>query len=433
MTEPAALALVAVLLLAIATAQYRSVAAWGDVERERGGRRWNEAAERAAGELNASLSDLYAAVVAASQRNGLADDAALAMLFDGWRARTAFGSFVEAVGEPPQAAGEIPFVATWTATADGLPSLRVSLPPGGTIAAARFTLAPRACERMREAIAKGRLAAALPDVELAITPADGPSGRGCVTSGYDAARPPEASAAVFRLGLRPPRTNAVGPAPESVAGVMSRGASLGLAPRWQLQLQRRGGSLAATIARSRQRTLWATAASELLLIAAVAVIALGGWRAHRRARAHLAMAAAVAHELRTPLAALKVLGQNQARGIVTGERQLAQYGQAVASEADRLHAFVERVLQFASGRAGTGPAALAPIDCERLAQAALDPLRDRVRQAGLDVRLRLPLPPPRVFGDEPSLVLALRNLLQNVLDHAEGARHVELTVAARVR
>src|ERR1041384_3427142 len=90
-TEPAALPVVAVLLLAIATAQYRSVAAWGDVERERGEQRWTQAAERMAGELNASLSELYAAVVAASQQNELGDAAALATLFEGWRARSAFG------------------------------------------------------------------------------------------------------------------------------------------------------------------------------------------------------------------------------------------------------------------------------------------------------------------------------------------------------
>ena len=86
-TEPAALAVMAVLLLAIATAQYRSVAAWADVERERGERRWNDAVERTAGELNAAFSDLYAELVAASQRNEF-DDAALANLFERWRANS---------------------------------------------------------------------------------------------------------------------------------------------------------------------------------------------------------------------------------------------------------------------------------------------------------------------------------------------------------
>src|ERR1051325_9253160 len=199
-TEPVALAVMAALLLAIAAAQYRGAAAWGDMERERSERRWSDAVERAAGELNASVSDLYGAVVAAAQRRELSDDTELANLFSRWRARSTFGSFVEAVnGEALDATREMPFVASWVAT-DGLPSLRVSL-PAGAVAAARFTLTSRACDRMREIIATGRVGVALPDVELAIAPGAGTPGRGCSTAGYDAGRPPEASAAVLRLGL----------------------------------------------------------------------------------------------------------------------------------------------------------------------------------------------------------------------------------------
>jgi len=434
--EPTALVVVAVLLLAIAAAQYRSVLSWQEAEADRAERRWSGAADRAAGLLNASVSNLYASVVAASQRNELGDAAALSDVVDRWRTHSDLGWLVSAASrQMADADGTMPYVASWVSTeADTLPALVVRLPAGRRIDEARFVMAPRACDGLRSMLADARAADALPQVEIAIVPAVVDARRGCASSGYDARRAPEATAAVFRLGLPRSRPDSAssggGPA---VAGVVAGSPRSGLPASWELRVQRRGESLADALERSRHRTLWAAGASEVLLLAAVVVIAAGGWGARRRAQAHLAFAAAVAHELRTPLAALKVLGQNQARGIVAGELQLAQYGHAVAAEADRLHAFVERVLQFASGRAGAVPAVMAPLDCERLVETALAPLRDRLGRAGIEVHTRLPVPPFRAMGDEPSVVLALRNLLQNVLDHADGARHVELTIAARGR
>src|SRR6185369_16127563 len=70
------------------------------------------------------------------------------------------------------------------------------------------------------------------------------------------------------------------------------------------------------------------------------------------------------------------------------------------------------------------------LDLAALIDAALAPLGDRMADKQLDVTRTISQPAGVLcLGDEVSLSVALRNLVQNVLDHAEHAHHVDIRAA----
>ena len=151
-------------------------------------------------------------------------------------------------------------------------------------------------------------------------------------------------------------------------------------------------------------------------------------RARRTAAVQVQLSAIVAHELRTPLAAIKVLAQNQARGVIRSQEHIEQYGATIAGEADRLHLFVERVLQFTGNRATHGTATDEDVDFERVLAHALHPLEGRIAASGMTLESNIEPAARLARGDEMALVLAVRNLVQNALDHGTSARTVVITV-----
>jgi two-component system sensor histidine kinase QseC len=129
------------------------------------------------------------------------------------------------------------------------------------------------------------------------------------------------------------------------------------------------------------------------------------------------LTADAAHELRTPLAALRAQAQVALRARDDAER--AESLQALIGGVDRATRLVETVL------------ALARLDARTPDRAALteQPLRplvaDIVRDLGASARhngraIEVDIPDVMVLGDPDSLRLAIRNLCENALRHAHS-------------
>ena len=105
----------------------------------------------------------------------------------------------------------------------------------------------------------------------------------------------------------------------------------------------------------------------------------------------------------------------------------------IAAEADRLHDFVERVLHFTTGHTVARSVGRERVDLESVCAAALGPLQERIAESGITVRASVDPEARDTCGDADALVLAVRNLVQNALDHAEGVQRVAIDVRASGR
>lgn len=166
----------------------------------------------------------------------------------------------------------------------------------------------------------------------------------------------------------------------------------------------------------------------LLLILGSAFVVRSLLREAETAKAQRNFVAAVTHELKTPLASIRLLGELLAEGGVEEPRSI-EFAQRVVSEADRLSGLVTTVLDLSRVRGGVDPDRCEPFAPRDLAEEARERLRLPAEQAGATLEVRSGEDLPQVVGDREGLLGVLVNLLDNSLKYGDPAEPIELELA----
>jgi len=132
-----------------------------------------------------------------------------------------------------------------------------------------------------------------------------------------------------------------------------------------------------------------------------------------------------AHELRTPIAAIRAQAQVALGASEDGERRHAL--QATLQGCDRASRLVEQMLTLARLEAEQAPAG-APVDLLALARRVLAELAPAALQQGQDLALEGEQPCP-VAGNETLLAVLLRNLVDNALRYSPAGARVQVSVS----
>jgi signal transduction histidine kinase len=153
-------------------------------------------------------------------------------------------------------------------------------------------------------------------------------------------------------------------------------------------------------------------------LAALALVQRSLAREARAISREKAFVAGVTHELRTPVAAIRVFGEALAEG--AGDPR--EYGTLVAEESERLEALVERVL--AATRIDEAPrfAAVRPSD---LVASAVGLMRPRAERRGVTLRVEAEVDAGNARWDGDAVRRALLNLIDNAIKHGRPAGAVE--------
>lgn len=125
----------------------------------------------------------------------------------------------------------------------------------------------------------------------------------------------------------------------------------------------------------------------------------------------------VAHEMRTPLATLKIE--------LDGEEPDLP---AVRSEIDRLSRLVAQLLTMARLEQGRWRERFASVSLDAVCDRVVERFDEKFTDAGMALELRAM--PATVVGDPTLLEILLRNLLQNILVHCPRGAHADVEVAS---
>ena len=149
------------------------------------------------------------------------------------------------------------------------------------------------------------------------------------------------------------------------------------------------------------------------------------------------LAAAVAHEIRNPLAVLKGAVSLVPRRLDDREF-LEQFSQVAAAEMDRINGTVESLLRFSR----YSQPHMVSTDIRRIAEKACSLISEYGREMGVDVEFTCPAHVPALCGDGDHLTQAILNLLLNGIqampaggtlrvevNWRPGTRYVEIAVA----
>lgn len=174
----------------------------------------------------------------------------------------------------------------------------------------------------------------------------------------------------------------------------------------------------------------------LLLLAAVGLFsAAGGYFVLRALLKEFALArmqedfvAAVSHEFRTPLTALRQISESLEDGRVAGDEHRNAYYRSLSRATRRLHRLVEDLLDFRRMQSGAAEYRKASLDANDLVSDVVAGFEREVEDQGFRIAVT-PCAGARVVADREALGRALRNLLDNAVKYSGASRDIEVSVA----
>ena len=172
-----------------------------------------------------------------------------------------------------------------------------------------------------------------------------------------------------------------------------------------------------------QRTGTVSLFFPLILSAVIAGLAIAGSvQAERKQREFIdrqqAFVARVTHELKTPLAGIRLMAESLQLGIVQSPEQAHQFTERIISETDRLEKRIDEVLE------GTRRAQLKKkerIDGKKIIEDLYKEWTDRFVEVGGILRIESE-GNPELFADKMLLIDALKNLLSNAIKYQREDR-----------
>ena len=181
------------------------------------------------------------------------------------------------------------------------------------------------------------------------------------------------------------------------------------------------------LADQRNFLFWTGALSTMgiLIIAVTAGFALHRQLALRELKS--TSVATLAHELRTPLASMRMLVDTLREGRYRGDQQLKEYLELIAAENQRLGTLSESFLTF-SRLDHQMDLLLEEAPIADVIDQGIAPLRPRLSASDCVFTVEIPSPSPVIRAHRSFLAEALTNLLENALKYTGADKKLELRV-----
>ena len=132
----------------------------------------------------------------------------------------------------------------------------------------------------------------------------------------------------------------------------------------------------------------------------------------------------VSHELKTPLALVRMFAEMLQSGRVASDAKKQEYLDIIVRESERLSALIENVLDFARLERGRGSYEFSEGDVGDAVTRAANVYRYRAEREGVKLVLDVEPSLPRARIDERAIQLAVINLVDNALKYAPGGETI---------
>lgn len=123
----------------------------------------------------------------------------------------------------------------------------------------------------------------------------------------------------------------------------------------------------------------------------------------------------VAHDLRSPLTGIRLLGDSLRRQAQTPEHPSHRPLDMLRRTVDRMDRLIQDLLDVARLDGGTLPIQRGPVDAQSVCSDAVDAQRLVAADSGLEIIAEVVGQPPRVFADRTRLLQAIDNLIGNAI------------------
>lgn len=197
---------------------------------------------------------------------------------------------------------------------------------------------------------------------------------------------------------------------------------------WRVQVSPIGEDELTTNAKQRRVLEIATVGlSFVVLVVGVLTILYAAETERRASSLKSEFVANVSHELKTPLALVRMFAEMLQSGRVASEEKRAEYLEIIVRESERLSGLIENVLDFARVERGRASYDFAEGDVAEVVRRAVGVYRYRAEREGVEVRLE-ETATPVVELDARAIELVVINLLDNALKYGHDGKVVHVAV-----
>src|SRR5712692_1423161 len=199
-------------------------------------------------------------------------------------------------------------------------------------------------------------------------------------------------------------------------------------PAWRVALYQPAGLSLRDMVR-RQAMIFMAAFALLLVVIAAGLVAT--YRLVRReseiARLKSDFVANVSHDLKTPLALIRMFAETLEMDRAPSETSRREYYGVITRESERLTRLIDNVLDFSRIEGGRQRYDMAPGHIEPIVHEVLEAFRYPLAQQGFKVDVHVEPDLPEVWLDPEAIKQALANLVDNAIKYSGEGRRLDVT------
>jgi two-component system phosphate regulon sensor histidine kinase PhoR len=166
----------------------------------------------------------------------------------------------------------------------------------------------------------------------------------------------------------------------------------------------------------------------VVLVLGMITILLAAWRERRISALKSEFVANVSHELKTPLALVRMFAEMLQSGRVASDAKKQEYLDIIVSESERLSSLIENVLDFARVERGRQAYEFAEGSVGDAVSRAITVYRHRAEREGVELTVDVAPGLPTCDIDERAIQLAVINYVDNALKYAPASGVVAVKV-----
>ncbi len=201
----------------------------------------------------------------------------------------------------------------------------------------------------------------------------------------------------------------------------------GILPGWRLTLHLPDQRLLDSAASEQIAAyLWTGILVIALIVVVAVVIARSVGRQMKLTQLKNNLIATVSHELKTPLASMRLLVDTLLEGHTHDEPRVREYLELIAKENVRLSRLIEHFLAFSRMERNKQTFERVEIQAQDIATAAAEAVNERFHSAHCRFDVNIEPNLPKIVGDADVLVTVMLNLLDNAYKYSEGDKHIVL-------
>jgi signal transduction histidine kinase len=167
---------------------------------------------------------------------------------------------------------------------------------------------------------------------------------------------------------------------------------------------------------------------DLMLLAGLALVWTNVRRELKLSRLKSDFVANVSHELKTPLALIRLFSETLELGRVPTEDKKQQYHRIINKESRRLTQLINNILDFSRIEAGRKEYRLVPTDLAAVVRDVVDAYRFQIEQHGFALEVDVAEDLPEMDLDPEAVSQALINLLNNAVKYSPNEKAIAVSV-----